>query len=394
VFIGGVASNEGTSAVPQRQVPGARFTPGSPGAWVSTVPAGPLASPQWASVTPNGISVLGTNGQSQVETATLDQLNNGWIGRRTRDTPGVAFRAVPAGQQGGWVAVTKGGGVVFNGDEIRMLPATDLADRVTASIVAVGNSLIIWGGLHDTSEQDAALDTGLFIRLDDVIAPTTTSGPEAQPQPPPDEIALDLDGDGRYDDLRVASEGSNSTLRLTLATGRTSELAFTTCGTRLLGVGRLNGQPLIFYNECGATIVNAQLATVVDGVLTRVTLDNADGATDVIAWNAHSNCCPFATVDVVCAATDGHDTLLRTGSRLVHKDGTEVTDPTEVDDTKSPAELATQFDRAWTKATYRLNGARLELVRTEAGTIVFDGSEPAGVPLRNRLQCGEVTEPN
>jgi hypothetical protein len=391
VFIGGVASKEGTSAVPQLPVPGAMFTPGSPGTWASTVPAGPLSSPQWASVTPHGVSVLGTNGQSKVETATLDRLNNGWIGRRTRDTPGAVFRAVPAGPQG-WVAVTKSGGVVFNDDEIRMLPTTDLGDRMTASIVAIGDSLVIWGGLHDTSEQDSALDTGLFIRLDDVITPTTASAPEAQSQPPPDEIAVDVDGDGRYDDLRVASVGPNSTLRLTLASGETSELAFTTCGTRLLGVGRLNGQPLIFYDECGATIINAQLATVADGVLTRVALDNADGATDVVGWYAHSNCCPFATVDVVCAATDGHDTLVRTESRLVHKDGTDVTDPTEVDYTKSPAELATQFDRSWTKATYRLNRARLELVGTDMGTIAFDGPEPAGVPLRNRLQCGEVTQ--
>lgn len=392
VFVGGIASDEGTSASVQRRVPGAMYTPGSPGEWASTVPPGPVSQPQWATMTSSGIAVLGTSDGPRVESASFDWLNNGWVGFRTIDTPGAAVRAVPVGQNG-WSVITESGGIVVTPDRVRSLPATDLSDHVVPSIITVGDALVIWGGL--TKDQTGAVNTGLFIRLDEIVAtPTTTTSPEAPRQPPLEEISLDLDGDGRSDDLRATSAGERSTLQLTLATGQTSQLPFTTCGSRLVGVGRLGGRPLIFYNECGATIVNAQLATIVQGDLTPVTIDDAQGSTDEVGYHAHSNCCPLATVDVTCTTIDGGDALLRTGSRLVHNDGSEVTDASELGVTKSSAELSSQFKRAWTRSIYRLNAQRLELVRTDSGTIALDAPDPDGVPLRNRLDCGDAMGPH
>jgi hypothetical protein len=378
VFMGGASSVGGTSVDPQTSVPGAVYNPGTE-EWVA-VTQGPITRPAWAFPATGGINVIGES-----STARFSRATGAWSDARPVDIPEDVRRVVAHGD-GGWIAITDRGGSEFDGAELRALPEVDLSDRRTASVIVVGDQLVIWGGLRDTSVEDTALDTGLVIRLRHPVAPS----PGPTPRPGDGPLSLDVDGDGAVDQLSVVRDGDLAVLQLTLAAGQTSTLPISdSSAAALLGAHILDGQVLIFYDSSGNTISNTRLATVANGALATVTYSSVDNAvTDTVSWLAHSNCCPLATVDVACLAVDGHDALVLTDSHLVRADGTEVTGM-NIDE-----QPVSTYKRAWRRSIYRLRGRSLELVRTDNGVIGADAPDPAGVPLRNALRCGTANDPS
>jgi len=378
VFVGGASSAGGTSVDPQTPEAGAVYNPGTE-EWMGLV-EGPIARPAWAFPATGGITVIGES-----SSATFSRATDTWSDARPVTIPDDVRRVVAHGEKG-WVALTDRGGSEFDGAELSALPEVDLSDRRGASVVVVGDVLVIWGGLHDTSTEDTALETGLVIRLRHPVAPP----PDPAPRPGDGPLSIDVDGDGAVDQLSVVRGGGLPALRLTLAGGQTSSLPISNvaCGKAVLGAHMLDGHVLIFYDNCGNTISNARLATVSNGALAKVTFATGDELLDQVSWNAHSNCCPGASVDVACLAVDGRDALVRTGSRLIRPDGTEVTGENYGD------QPASTYRRAWTRSIYRLRGGNLDLIRTENGVIGVDAPDPTGVPLRNALHCGTANDPS
>jgi hypothetical protein len=202
-------------------------------------------------------------------------------------------------------------------------------------------------------------------------------------------LGADLDGDGRADSLSVLRGADTSTLHLTPATGESSELAFPTCGASFLGIADLDGRPLIFYGQCGATVSNALLATVVDGRLQAVSARTDDGAPfDAASWGAHSNGVPEGTADVACAPYDGRDALVVTRSVVSNADGTEI-DPV-VFFGVPVADRVGRYQRDWDRTIYVLDGSTLRAVVHDGGTIGYGEAAPDGVPLDNALACPGV----
>ncbi len=201
-------------------------------------------------------------------------------------------------------------------------------------------------------------------------------------------VVADIDGDGRPD--RVAFRGTDElnaewTVMATMANGARATTTLPLVYNVAAWPVDINddGQEEVVVRNGGNTWTTGTLLVLDGGELQ--TAKWADGFVS-FGWNAHSNCCPGGTADVACgAAVGGAPRLVITSSQLVSPtwDGRWPI----VDDNPVAAYEAKPQRRAWDRTVYRLDGATLVEVSTDRGVIVGEDPEPAGLPLRNALDC-------
>lgn len=208
-------------------------------------------------------------------------------------------------------------------------------------------------------------------------------------------VALDLDGDGRSDEVTLQPSGIPNgdsddqwAVEATLANGPTP------AGLMLLG-DNVAAWPVnisddrrqqLLVRTGGNTWTTGSLLVLADGRLQLAM--TADTKLNDFGWSAHSNCCPGATADVACNV-DGAEQrgLVITESELVGPEWDGHYPPPLPSD---PFALysARPHRRPWQRTVYRLGGATLTPIAHDQGVLVGDEASPPGVPLNNALACG------
>ncbi len=201
------------------------------------------------------------------------------------------------------------------------------------------------------------------------------------------QMSADVDGDGRSDDVsftawsdgrsRLSAETAKGVVNRDFSGGEVSGLvsSYDVDG---------DGAAELFVDLGGNTLSNAGIVPAADSGWQWIATPSTDGPDGrYLAYTPHSNCCPLATLGVVCTTVGGKRALVVSESELVNDAGTGLTFEDKLNTTTFD-----KFRRAWATRTYELRGTELVLVAHDNG-IVGPGESAPGLGSANKLDCGK-----